>query len=154
MDLLNIFTEFFTFDDSSLIVNLLNCAIGLLIVGGLLFLVLAFMGWLVTQIGFIGAPYQHEVGVVTNKYYKPEATHTGVGAGFSSDGKFTPVVTVTHEDEDFIIEYRSNENQHKYRIETSQEIYDAVDVGDKVKAYYQISRTTGRFRWSGGFERV
>lgn len=115
----------------------------------ILFVVLVIIGFIVEAIGFAMAPYQHEKGIVTNKYYKGESVHPGFG--LTSGGQ--TAITISFDDEEFIIEYKSPDGK-KYRIETVQEKYDALEIGDKVKAYYKISKTMGTFKWTGGFEKI
>jgi len=118
----------------------------------------SFLAWLAWNIlysfynwiGFIRAKIQYEKGVITNKYYHGSSSHTGVG--ITTNGQMA--VTTSYEGEEYVIEYKSNDDGEKYRIDTDSDIYDSVDIGDKVKAYFQISRTTKEFRFTGGFEKI
>jgi hypothetical protein len=130
----------------NIFVSIVLIVISLLLLGGIWFILYSLYG----AIGFARAEIQSENGVITNKYYKGESSHTGVG--FTTGGQMA--VTTTYDDEEYIIEYKSGDDGKKYRIETDDEIYDSVDVGDKVKAYYKISTTTGEFKWMGGFEKL
>lgn len=121
-------------------------AILLILLGGIWFILYSAYG----AIGFAKADIQNENGLITNKYYRGESSHTGVG--ITTGGQMA--LTSSYEDEEYIIEYKSNDNGKRHRIESDSEIYDALDVGDKVKAYYKISATTKEFKWTGDFEKI
>lgn len=127
----------------------------LLAIGGVLLMFLsAIIYWIVEAIGFSIAPSQYETGKVHNKYYKPESNGVGIGTAINSNGQSSPVVTITHDSDSYIIEYKPNNSLKKYRIETNEEIYDALELGDNVKAYYKISKTWGGFKFTGWFEKI
>ena len=130
----------------NIFVSIVLMLIALLLLGGAWFILYS----LYSAIGFARAEIQSENGVITNKYYKGESSHTGVG--FTTGGQMA--VATAYDDEEYIIEYKSHDDGKKYRIETDDEIYDSVDVGDKVKAYFKISTTTQQFKWTGGFEKT
>lgn len=130
-----------------------NIFIGIFLVGMLLIflvIIVGFLYWVYAAIGFAKAKIESENGVVTNKYYHGDSTHTGFG--MTTNGQMA--VTTSYEDEEYIIEYKSKDGGKKYRIETDEEIYDKIDIGDKVRAFYKVSTTTHDFEWTGDFEKI
>lgn len=105
--------------------------------------------WAFNALGFVWADTLSEEGVIINKYLK--GNDTGPGIGLTTEGQVA--MTLPSSEGECIIEYRSDTDGRKYRIRTDRKTYDSLENGDKVQAYYKMSKTTKEFRWTGEIRR-
>ncbi len=106
----------------------------LLLICGCVYFIINFIGYLIVD-------EQYEIARVTNKYYTPESDSTSVGVAESITTGAQPVVTTSHQDAVFVIEYEYDDKTRE-RTDVSQDFFDEIDVGDVITIGYKISKWT------------
>ena len=138
----------------SMFINIISLLVGSLICLVIILIPLVIIYFTIDSIGYSKALLEYETGVISNKYYNPDKISTGIGTTIDANGQLKNVVTVNSNSENFIIELKLVKSNKKIRIDTDEQIYDKFEIGQKVRAYYKISKYTNNFSWTGDFEQI